>query len=643
MRFFALSGALGLTLLLTGAARAAAPEVVVAYPPPNFTVAYDHVIFEGHVTPGASLTLDGKVIQVGPDGLFMEWLPLKAGKNSLKLLGTLGGERRAVTFNVTFSRPAALPQQPTVIKAGTLTPRQPLNFYTRLPDEGRTLSVGFQGSPGGQARVTIAGLGSYAVPEQAASVRPPQAAGWYRLNLTLPQGASLRAAAIKVSLSGKDGRTVIATAPGTLTSSPGGAARVGEVSVPDVGAGVNPSSSALAAGSGATDWLFPKRGQRTEVLGDLGSSWLIRGPQGMVTARRETLTLLPPGTPLPAAAAGEPQLLETPQEWLVRVPVGQRTLFDLQELVPAAAPAQAGLSLLIAHASRPAAQQVGVLTAAGTPQLSWAAQGAALRLELKLPQAQLWGYFARYEDAALVLHVRKAPNLDPLEPLRGRLIVLDPGHGGGELGGAGSLGAPEKNIVLPIALRVAELLSAQGADMRLTRRSDLSVPLYDRPLLAENLGADLLISLHANALPDGVDPRSRRGLEVHTFHPMTFGLAGALLRSVTAAVPGLKVEAIRPLTAAGLRLSDLALTRPSSQRSVLIELAYLTHEGDLRLLMSAAGREALARGVAQGIADDYAAQAAAQALPAAAPTPTPELTPLPPTPSSVPAAPPTLP
>ena len=244
---------------------------------------------------------------------------------------------------------------------------------------------------------------------------------------------------------------------------------------------------------------------------------------------------------------------------------------------------------------------------------------------MTLPQAQNWGYFVSYQPGALILHLRKAPVLDPLQPLRGRLILLDPGHGGPELGGAGSLGQPEKNITLPIALRVAELLRAQGADARLTRERDVQVPLYDRPLMAERLRADLLISIHANALPDGADPRQRRGLEVYTFHPMTWGLAAALLGSITAAT-NLPTDTAAPLSVPGLRVSNLALTRPTSQRSLLIETAYLTHPDDLRQLMSPAGREAIAQGIARGIADDYAVQARLAPLPA---PPLPELPPLP--------------
>lgn len=618
-----------LTFAFFSTALAAAPEIVVAYPPANDKVPYDHVIFEGHVSPGAGLSVNGRALNVGPDGLFMEWLLLSAGKNALKLVSKLGSQSRAVTFNVTFSSPRALSAKPTAIRAGTLSPAQPLTLYTRVPIEGRSLTVGFQGSPGGKASLTVSGWGTFGLSEQAASARPPRAAGWYQTTLTLPENLALSAAAVKVSLTGRDGKTVTATAGGKVTSTPGGAARVAEVSAADVGVGVNPSTTAFASGPAATDVLFPRQGQRLSVLGDLGDDYLVQGPGGLTTAFKSVLKFLPVGTPPPQAAVGTPQVLDAPDEWLVRLPIAQRTLLSLDE-TPSST--NAGLTLTLANASLPA----GRLAAANAPELNWKPSGSSLQLSVTLPQAQHWGYFVSYQPDALILHLRKAPSLDPAQPMKGRVILIDPGHGGSELGGAGSLSQPEKNITLPIAARVVTLLRAQGADARLTRDRDVRVPLYDRPLMAEQLRADLLISIHANALPDGVDPRQRRGLEVYTFHPMTWGLASALLRDLPRSAPQLQVSALPPLSVAGLRVSSLALTRPTSQRSVLIEMAYLTQADDLRLLMSEPGREALAQGVAQGIADDYAAQAqrqnqSAQPTPTA-PQPLPELTPQPPTP-----------
>ena len=322
---------LALTLLLAATAQAApsAPDIVVAYPPANYSVPYDHVIFEGHVNPGADLSINGRALKVGSDGLFMEWLPLKPGNNALKLLSTLGLQRRATTFNVSFNPPVTLPARPTAIQAGTLTPNRALNLYTRLPEGGRSFTVGFQGSPGGQASVTVPGLGRFALTEQPASPRPPLAAGWYSATLTLPETLTLSGAAVKVSLTGRDGHTVIATAPGKLTSTPAGAARVAEVSAADVGEGVNPSPSALTTGPGTTDLLFPRQGQRLSVLGDLGEAYLVQGPEGLATALKSVLKLLPVGTPPPAAEAGTPQLFtrRTSGRCACRLPSARRSVW----------------------------------------------------------------------------------------------------------------------------------------------------------------------------------------------------------------------------------------------------------------------------------------------------------------------------
>lgn len=606
--------AVSLTLASAALAPGGGPLIEVAYPPQNYTVAFDHVIFEGHLSPGARLSVNGRALNVGPDGLFMEWLPLRPGRNALRLLGTSGSGQRASTFTVTSNPPHALPARPTAIRAGTLSPDRSLNIFTRLGAPGR-LDVRFQGSPGGVASVTVGTLAP--VRMRAESASRTQAAGWYSASLELPVNLPLGAAAVRVRLSGPGG-AVLATAAGKVTSAPGGAARVAEVAQPDVGLGVGPVAQAVSTGPAATDLLFARTGQRVRVLADTGRDWLIEGPGGLSAASRDTLKLLPVGTPAPAAQPGVPQLQDAGSEWQIRLSAAQRTLYDLTET---AAGPNVGLTWRLAQAARSAGQ---ILGDEGAPTLSWAPEGDSLKLDLSLPQSQLWGYFVSYQGSETVLHVRKAPVLDPARPLAGplagRIIVIDPGHGGAELGGAGSLNESEKQIVLPIAVRLVELLRAQGADARLTRERDVRVPLYDRPLMAENVQADLLVSLHANALPDGVDPRGRRGLELHTFHPMSWGLAKALLRSLPRAAPGLSVAApdkaagsligaLRVPADPGLRLSNLALTRPTSQRSVLIEMAYLTDAGDLRRLMSPAGREALAQGVTQGIADDYAAQA----------------------------------
>lgn len=224
------------------------------------------------------------------------------------------------------------------------------------------------------------------------------------------------------------------------------------------------------------------------------------------------------------------------------------------------------------------------------------------RVALNLNAAQAWGFTANYDGPDLVVTVRRPPTLNPARPLEGRTITLDPGHGGSQNGGAGSLRVPEKGLVLPIALRAAELLRGLGATVTLTRSADVTLGLYERGLMAEASASDLLVSIHANALPDGRDPRGVRGPEVYYTHPQAAALAGSILGQLRARLPELG-------PGAGLKPgADLALTRPTTQISLLVETAYLTDAGNLRTLSSPEGRERFAGAIAAGIAAFYEAQ-----------------------------------
>lgn len=78
-------------------------------------------------------------------------------------------------------------------------------------------------------------------------------------------------------------------------------------------------------------------------------------------------------------------------------------------------------------------------------------------------------------------------------------IVIDPGHGGHDLGGVGN-GLYEKDIVLDIAKRVANELKKMGFSITLTRTEDVFLSLKERTQIADNMRADLFISIHCNAV-----------------------------------------------------------------------------------------------------------------------------------------------
>ena len=81
-----------------------------------------------------------------------------------------------------------------------------------------------------------------------------------------------------------------------------------------------------------------------------------------------------------------------------------------------------------------------------------------------------------------------------------RTVVIDPGHGGDELGAQGPRGTLEKDITLSVARRLRTLIESRlGLRVFLTREDDRTVPHDDRSAFANNHQADVFLSIHANA------------------------------------------------------------------------------------------------------------------------------------------------
>lgn len=94
------------------------------------------------------------------------------------------------------------------------------------------------------------------------------------------------------------------------------------------------------------------------------------------------------------------------------------------------------------------------------------------------------------------------------------VVVIDAGHGGHDPGAIGK-SAREKHINLRTALELGRLIEQNCRDVRVvyTRKTDVFVPLKQRAQIANNAKADLFISIHTNALPNG---KISRGAETYT-------------------------------------------------------------------------------------------------------------------------------
>lgn len=185
-------------------------------------------------------------------------------------------------------------------------------------------------------------------------------------------------------------------------------------------------------------------------------------------------------------------------------------------------------------------------------------------LDIELTQP-VWGYRVFFDDVgALVVRIRRPPVIDPERPLAGLLVAVDAGHPPG--GAIGPTRLTEAEANLAVAFQLKPLLEAAGARVLMLRTDAAPVDLGARPRMAAEFDADLLISLHNNAFPDGVNPFENNGTSVYYYQPQSLDLARAVDRALVAGL------GLRDL---GIGRADLALVRPTWMPAVLSETMFL--------------------------------------------------------------------
>lgn len=213
---------------------------------------------------------------------------------------------------------------------------------------------------------------------------------------------------------------------------------------------------------------------------------------------------------------------------------------------------------------------------------------------LNLPAQKLVGYDIYYKNDKLVLKIRKPLEIKPENTLNNVKIVIDAGHGGCEAGAIGGCGDKEKDVNLAIAKELENELESRGAKVIMTRENDEEISLKDRVKITKDKEAAILISIHANALPDGQDPIKCRGTSVYYYHNQAKPLAECILKSMTTQL-GTQNDKVRQ--------GSLALVRPTASVSVLIEVAYMINPDDYVLLLDKNFQKKCAKAIADGIGE----------------------------------------
>jgi N-acetylmuramoyl-L-alanine amidase len=177
----------------------------------------------------------------------------------------------------------------------------------------------------------------------------------------------------------------------------------------------------------------------------------------------------------------------------------------------------------------------------------------------------------------------------------GKIIAIDPGHGGYDPGAVGKLGTKEEDINLDIAKRVAKLLEARGAKVIMTRTSDKDVSLAQRTSIANSAKANLFVSIHINANENAA--LGGTSTYVHS------GAKTARVQESNRLARYIQSELVKTLGLRdiGVKYADFAVLRTSTMPAVLCELAFISNIPEEKYMNTDGFKNAAAEAIVKGI------------------------------------------
>jgi N-acetylmuramoyl-L-alanine amidase len=218
---------------------------------------------------------------------------------------------------------------------------------------------------------------------------------------------------------------------------------------------------------------------------------------------------------------------------------------------------------------------------------------------ISLKPKQQWGYKIRYQGSNLILSLKHptvliSSSVDS-QPLQGVKILVDAGHGSSEdLGARGPTGYPEKDVTLITSKLFQTELQNRGAMVIMTRTDDSDVLLEPRVDKINQEEPTLAISIHYNALPDNGDAINTSGMGSFWYNPQAEDFAKFINTYV-----------VKKLNRAdyGVYWNNLALIRPTTAPSVLLELGFMINPVEFEWIIDPQQQKLLAKTLADGVTE----------------------------------------
>ena len=169
-------------------------------------------------------------------------------------------------------------------------------------------------------------------------------------------------------------------------------------------------------------------------------------------------------------------------------------------------------------------------------------------------------------------------------------ICIDPGHGGKDPGATNG-SVYEKNINLAVALKLKKLLIERGLEVLLTRETDVYNTVNEKAKMANTYGADLFVSIHCN---------SATVAQANGTETLVYSLEGESFR-LGNIIQDKLIEHLKRANRGVKARKDLAVLNSTKMPAVLVELAFISNDAEMRLLINDKFQEAAAQAICEGI------------------------------------------
>ena len=585
-------------LLLVGSMMAsplsaqAEQPLTVVYPPPEHQTVAEKIFFIGTASPQEPVFINGKEIENrSSSGHFAPSLPLEVGENTF----TIRQQDEELEFKI-----IRVSDRPEISQGLAFAPDSliPAVDIARLPNE--SICLGAVAPPDAQVSARI-GMSKIMLP-QTESVELPANSAVLTSEAAMPQAKSnvgQYQGCTTLDVPGNYGKPVFTLERGDRTITKSGVGEIQILSPKDIRV-VEVTADAGVARTGAStnhSRLTPlPKGTKAQVTGKEGE-WL-RLDYGAWIKAEET----------------KPVLGNTPPQSIIRGIASRKLssateiIFPLQLPVPVSVKQKEDSITLTLHNTTAQTDTIRLDNDPIIKRLDWQqVSPQQVDYTFELHNQQQWGYDLRYEGSNLIFTLPHPPealsqvnnNLesDPDRPLNNVEILLDPGHGGAESGAKGPTGYPEKDINLLISKLIEQELIELGAKVYLTREEDVDLSLEERTAEIAKIKPDLALSIHYNALPDSGDAENTQGISTFWYHTQAHAPAMFLHDYL--------VEKLgRP--DAGTFWNNLALTRPHSAPSVLLELGFMINPEEFEWITDPVEQQKLAQTLAEGIKEWFA-------------------------------------